>query len=82
MHDKSPPDAATPYDAALAIEADLRTLPYSLDVPAPPKGREVVSWFLTDLRRGYCDYFASAMVVLARGRHTGPACRRLCAGRL
>ncbi len=58
--------AATPYDRALAIEAGLRQLPYTLDVPAPPPGREVVAWFLFDLRRGYCDYFATAMVVLAR----------------
>jgi transglutaminase-like putative cysteine protease len=58
--------AETPYDAALAIEAALRQLPYTLDVPAPPAGREVISWFLFDLRRGYCDYFATAMTVLAR----------------
>lgn len=59
-------DATTPYDKALAIEAALRKLPYTLDVPTPPKDRELVSWFLFDLRRGYCDYFATAMVVLAR----------------
>lgn len=58
--------AATPYDRAVAIEAALRAIPYSLDVPTPPAGREVVGWFLFDLRRGYCDYFATAMVVLAR----------------
>ncbi len=58
--------AETPYDKAVAIEAALRKLPYTLDVPAPPKDREVVSWFLNDLGKGYCDYFASAMVVLAR----------------
>ncbi len=56
----------TPYDRAVAIEAALREIPYSLDVPAPPPDREVVSWFLNDLRKGYCDYFATAMVVLAR----------------
>ncbi len=59
-------NAPTPYDIALNIEAYLRKIPYSLDVPIPPKGRELVSWFLFDLKRGYCDYFASAMVVLAR----------------
>jgi transglutaminase-like putative cysteine protease len=59
-------NAETPYDRAVAIEAALRELPYSLDVPVPPEGREVVSWFLFDLRKGYCDYFATAMVVLAR----------------
>jgi transglutaminase-like putative cysteine protease len=59
-------DAPTPYDKAVAIESALRRLPYTLDVPLPPKERELVSWFLFDLRKGYCDYFASAMVVLAR----------------
>ncbi len=58
--------APTPFDRALAIESALRRLPYSLDVPVPPADRELVSWFLFDLRRGYCDYFATAMVVLAR----------------
>lgn len=58
--------AATPYDRAIAIESALRRMPYTLDVPEPPAGREVVSWFLFDLGRGYCDYFASALVVLAR----------------
>lgn len=60
--------AGTPFDAATGIERGLRTLPYSLDVPAPPPGRELVSWFLYDLKTGYCDYYATAMVVLARLR--------------
>ncbi|MFZ5923105.1 MAG: transglutaminase-like domain-containing protein [Chloroflexota bacterium] len=56
----------TPYDRALAIEGYLRTYPYSLDVPRPPADRDVVDYFLFDLKTGYCDYYASAMVVLAR----------------
>ena len=56
----------TPYDQALAIEAYLRTISYTLAVPAPPLDRDVADYFLFDLRRGYCDYFATAMVVLAR----------------
>jgi hypothetical protein len=56
----------TPYDQALAIEAYLRTISYTLNVPAPPLGRDVADYFLFDLQRGYCDYFATAMVVLAR----------------
>ena len=35
-------------------------------VGAPPPGRDVVDYFLFDLRRGYCEYYASAMVVMAR----------------
>lgn len=58
--------AATPYERARLIEAYLRALPYTLDVPAPPSGRDVVDYYLFDLRRGYCDYAASAMVVLSR----------------
>lgn len=56
----------TPYDRAKAIERYLRTIPYNLDIPAPPLNRDVVDYFLFDLRQGYCDYYASAMVVLAR----------------
>jgi hypothetical protein len=54
------------YDKAKAIEAYLRTYPYDLEIPAPPKGRDVADYFLFDLRKGYCDYYATAMVVLAR----------------
>ena len=56
----------TPYDRALALERYLRTFPYTLDLSAPPPGRDVADYFLFDLQRGYCDYFATAMVVLAR----------------
>jgi transglutaminase-like putative cysteine protease len=56
----------TPFDRARAIESYLRTFPYTLDLPRPPLGRDVVDYFLFDLKKGYCDYYASAMVVLAR----------------
>ncbi len=56
----------TPYDKAHAIEAYLRGYPYDLDVPTPPVGHDVADYFLFDLREGYCDYYATAMVVLAR----------------
>lgn len=56
----------TPYDQVAAIEAYLRRFPYTLDVPAPPLGRDVVDFFLFDLQEGYCDYYATSMAVLAR----------------
>ena len=56
----------TPYDRALTIEAYLRTFPYSLDLPSPPAGWDVADYFLFELQEGYCDYFSTAMVVLAR----------------
>jgi len=56
-----------PYDKAKAIESYLRTnYPYDLDVPQPPEGRDVAEYFLFDLKKGYCDYYATTMVVLAR----------------
>jgi transglutaminase-like putative cysteine protease len=58
--------ARTPYDKARAIEAYLRTFPYTLDVPQPPRGRDAADFFIFDLRRGYCDYYATTFVVLAR----------------
>ena len=56
----------SPYDQAVAIEAYLRGFEYTLEVKEPPPDRDAVDYFLFDLQRGYCDYYASAMVVMAR----------------
>jgi transglutaminase-like putative cysteine protease len=56
----------TPYEQAIAIESYLRQYPYSIDIPLPPAEQDVVDYFLFNIQRGYCDYYASAMVVLAR----------------
>lgn len=59
--------APGPYEQARAIESYLRkNYPYTVDVPAPPLGSDVADFFLFDLKKGYCDYYATAMVVLAR----------------
>jgi hypothetical protein len=58
--------AGNAYDKAEAIQAFLRTFPYDEQIPSPPDDRDGVEYFLFDLRRGYCDYFASAMVVMLR----------------
>jgi hypothetical protein len=59
-------DIPNPYDKAKAIETYLRTFPYSLDVTPPPSKRDVADYFLFELRTGYCDYYATSMVVLTR----------------
>lgn len=56
----------TKYDKAKAIETFLRSYPYTLDLPAPPADRDVADYFLFDLQTGYCDYYATSMVVLSR----------------
>lgn len=56
-----------PYEKAKAIEVYLRAnYPYDLEVSAPPSNQDVADYFLFDLKKGYCDYYATAMVVLAR----------------
>ncbi len=55
-----------PYDQARALEQFLRQYPYSLDVELPPSNVDPVAFFLCDLQAGYCDYYASSMVVMAR----------------
>lgn len=56
----------TPYDRAVAIESYLREFPYTLDVPPPVGVADIADYFLFELQKGYCDYYATAMVVLAR----------------
>ncbi|MGH2499720.1 MAG: transglutaminase TgpA family protein, partial [Candidatus Limnocylindria bacterium] len=56
-----------PYDMAEAVELYLRqTYRYSSAVKAPPTGRDTVDYFLFDLKEDFCEYFASAMVVMLR----------------
>jgi transglutaminase-like putative cysteine protease len=55
------------YDRASAVEAYLRrTIVYNEDIAAPPSDRDAVDYILFDLGEGYCDYYASSMIVLLR----------------
>ena len=56
----------TPYDKVVALERFLRTYKYNEAVPAPPPERDGVDYFLFDSREGYCNYYASALAVMAR----------------
>lgn len=60
-------DRTTVYAKARAIETYLRSFTYNDDIEAPPPGRDPVEYFLYDIREGYCDYYATAMVVMLRG---------------
>lgn len=55
-----------PYDKAEALELVLRTYTYNQQIAAPPQGADGVDYFLFDIKEGYCDYYASAMVVMLR----------------
>ncbi|MCC7107512.1 MAG: transglutaminase domain-containing protein, partial [Chloroflexi bacterium] len=58
--------ASNDYDRAAALESYLRDLTYSTHLPTPPPGRDWVDYLLFDSRVGYCDYFATALAVMAR----------------
>jgi len=57
----------TPYKKARTLETHLRSFEYTLDIEALPIDTDMVDLFLFDLKKGYCDYYATAMVVMARG---------------
>jgi transglutaminase-like putative cysteine protease len=59
-------NAVTTYDKAKAIETYLRTIPYDDAIPAPPAGVDPLEYFLFDIQRGYCDYYATAMAMMLR----------------
>ena len=57
----------SPYEKAEAIENHLRErYRYTINVKSPPVGRDPVDYFLFDLKEDFCEYFASAMVVMLR----------------
>ncbi|MDW8325217.1 MAG: transglutaminase domain-containing protein, partial [Anaerolineales bacterium] len=59
--------ARTPFDQAQAITDWLRrNIEYDLAMQPPPQGVEPIDWFLFEYRRGYCNYYASAAVVMLR----------------
>jgi transglutaminase-like putative cysteine protease len=60
-------DHETVFDKAQAIEQYLRhNLTYDLNVPPPQEDQDFVDFVLFDLQSGYCDYYATSFVVMAR----------------
>lgn len=55
------------YDKVMAVTMWLRAnMKYADTVPAAPADQDLVDWFLFDLKEGFCNYYASAEVVLLR----------------
>jgi transglutaminase-like putative cysteine protease len=57
--------ATTPYDAAITVRDWLREKPYSLNA-SHAAGEPVADQFIFEMDRGYCQYYATAMVVMLR----------------
>jgi transglutaminase-like putative cysteine protease len=59
--------ATSAFDKAVALESFLRTnYTYSTHVDQVPTDQDWVDYFLFESKQGYCDYFATAMVVMLR----------------
>lgn len=57
----------TPYDKAVAVTQYLRNnIEYQSTIPAPPRKKDPIDWFLFDYKKGFCNYYASADVLLLR----------------
>jgi transglutaminase-like putative cysteine protease len=55
------------YAKAQAVEQYLRSnYTYSLVLSGPPNSQDPLATFLFDVRRGHCEYFASAMTIMLR----------------
>lgn len=60
-------DADSPFDKALAITEYLRdTITYSDTLVSPPDDKDILEWFLFDYQKGFCNYSATAEVLLLR----------------
>jgi transglutaminase-like putative cysteine protease len=58
---------SNPYDKANAVQNYLRSaITYNEKISAPPADRDPVDYVLFDSKEGYCDYYATAMVVMLR----------------
>ncbi len=55
------------YDIANAVTDYLRNnIEYSVTISKPPSNQERIDWFLFDYKKGFCNYYASAEVILLR----------------
>jgi len=60
-------NAGDAWQKALALEDHLRSnYAYSYETIVPYQGRTPLDWFLFENRKGHCEFFASAMVVMLR----------------
>ena len=58
---------SNPYDQTMAITDWLRkNIEYQISIPPVPGNSDILEWFLFDLKQGYCNYYATAEVIMLR----------------
>lgn len=59
----------TPYEKVQAITTALRAqIEYQPNIILPPPGTDIMEWFLFEGRQGYCNYYATAEVLMLRSQ--------------
>ena len=58
--------AENDFEIAVLLENFLRQFPYTLSPGPIPSDRDFVDYFLFDVMMGYCTYYATAFVTMAR----------------
>jgi len=59
--------ATNPYDKSQAITNYLRkNINYSEQISEPPPDTNLIEWFLFDYQEGFCNYYATAEVLMLR----------------
>ena len=62
-------DQPTYYDRVMAITTYLQqNYRYTLDLPAVPRGKDPLDWFLFESKAGYCEQFATAATLMLRSQ--------------
>lgn len=60
-------DLNNPYDRTLAITSYLReNIEYSDSLPPLPEGEDPIEWFLFTHKAGFCNYYATAQILMLR----------------
>jgi transglutaminase-like putative cysteine protease len=56
-----------PFDKTIAITRYLRTtINYNEQIPDPPEESDLIEWFLFEHKEGFCNYYATAEVLMLR----------------
>jgi hypothetical protein len=58
---------SNPYEISNAVTDYLRNnIEYNQSISQPPPNQDRIDWFLFDYQKGFCNYYASAEVILLR----------------
>ena len=67
LADELTKDQTNPYDKTIEITNYLRdNITYQEQIPEPPADQDIIEWFLFKHKQGFCNYYATAEVLMLR----------------